>query len=292
MKNSPERTDTDAYAPVVTHLLRALWREVRDDHARIIAAGLAYYAVFGLLPAVAAAAALWGVVGDTGALRATLQDTGGVVPPAIVDLLQPFLTSVPRGFGGGLALALNLLLVVWTAFRAAGALLTALNVVYDVEETRGRLRRSLVALAVGVAGILALFTAAALLAAAPLAAGWLRGGIALPWLWLRWPGLVVLFAAMLALLFRLGPNRGASPAGPLCWGVLGATGLVLMASAGISLYVANLANFGRLYGSLGSFAVALLWLYACALAVLVGAEIDASLTSRGGGTVRSPRDRR
>ena len=164
------------------------------------------------------------MIGDTGALRAALQDTGGVMPPAIIDLLEPFLTSVPRGFGGGLALAINLLLVVWTAFRAAGALLTAINVVYDVEETRGRLSRSIVALIVGMAGILALFVAAALLTAAPLAAAWLRGGIALPWLWLRWPVLVVLFAAMLALLFRFGPNRVKSPGAPLWWGVLSATG--------------------------------------------------------------------
>ena len=59
-----------------------------------------------------------------------------------------------------------------------------------------------------------------------------------------------------------------------------ATLLCLAASAGISLYVANLANFGRLYGSLGSTAVLLPWLYANALALLIGAEVDNVLSER------------
>ena len=54
MTNPLHRTDMRAGAPMLTHLLRALWREVRDDHARVIAAGLAYYAVLGLLPAAVA----------------------------------------------------------------------------------------------------------------------------------------------------------------------------------------------------------------------------------------------
>lgn len=264
----------------LSHILRTLWREVFSDHAMIIAAGLAYYALFGLLPALAAAAALWGVFGDTGALQSALQHSGGLLPPAMVHLLEPFLTSVPQGFGGGVALLLNVLLVVWTAFRAAGGLLTALNVVYDVDEKRGRLRRSLVALAVGSGGIALLFVAIALLALAPLAAGWLHGETTLWLLWLRWPTLVLLFATALALLFRFAADRGSSLALPLCWGVVAGTLLCLLASAGISLYVGSLANFGRLYGSLGSIAVALLWLYACAMALLIGAEIDAVLTSR------------
>jgi uncharacterized BrkB/YihY/UPF0761 family membrane protein len=82
----------------------------------------------------------------------------------------------------------------------------------------------------------------------------------------------------LGLLFRYAPGRDR-----LCWGCIiraaaAATALWISASAGVSLYVAHVASFGRFYGSLGSVAVVLLWFYASALAVLAGAEIDAALT--------------
>ena len=238
----------------------------------MVAAGLAYYAIFGLLPALAAAAALWGQFGDIGELKQGLQHSGSMLPAATVQLLDEFLTSVPRGFGGGIALLVNLVFVLWVAFRAAGGLLTALNIVYDQEETRSRTRRAAVALAVGTAGIAMLFVVIGLLALAPLLASWLQMETALRLLWLRWPVMITIFAAGLALLFRYAPNRTPSHLLPLCWGTAAATLLCLAASAGISLYVGHLANFGRLYGSLGSIAVVLLWLYANALAVLIGAE--------------------
>ncbi len=264
----------------LAHILRTLWQEIFNDHATVIAAGLAYYAIFGLLPGLAGAAALWGLFSDTDALQSVLQDSGNVMPSAAAGLLKPFITSVPRGFGGGLALLLNVLLVVWTAFRAAGGLLTGLNIVYDVEERPSRAQRAGVALAIGIGGIMAMFMAVALLALAPLAAASLHSAFAPLLMLLRWPVLVSMFAAMLALLFRYAPNRPSVRMAPLCWGVASATVLCLLSSAGISLYVGHFANYGRLYGALGGIAVVLLWLYVCSLALLVGAEIDAVLTSR------------
>ena len=273
-------TETRAQGAVRHWLLRTLWQEIFSDHAMMVAAGLAYYAIFGLLPALAAAAALWGQVGDMGALKQGLQHSGSMLPAATVQLLDEFLTSVPRGFGGGIALLVNLVFVLWVAFRAAGGLLTALNIVYDQEETRSRTRRATVALTVGIAGIAMLFVVIGLLALAPLLASWLQMETALRLLWLRWPVMIAIFASGLALLFRYAPNRTPSHLLPLCWGTAVATLLCLSASAGISLYVAHLANFGRLYGSLGSIAVVLLWLYANALALLVGAEVDNVLSER------------
>ncbi len=258
------------------HVLRAVWREMASDHVTMVAAGLAYYGIFGLLPAVAAAAALWGLFGDPRLLQSLLQGSD-VMPAETVRLLHQFLTSVPQGFGGGVAFAFSLLLVLWTAFRAAGGLLMALNIVYDLTETRSAAGRAVMSLAMGGIGIALLFASLALLALAPLAASWLQGAVALPLLWLRWPVMLLLFAAALALLFRFAPNRSDVHLPSLLCGTVAGTVLSLAASAGISLYVAHAGNFGRLYGSLGGVAVVLLWFYAVALALLVGAEVDATL---------------
>ncbi len=135
----------------LVHILRALWWEIFSDHATVTAAGLA------TTQSSVCCRALPGPW-RYGASSATTARR----------LIEPFVTGVPPGFGGGIALLLNVLLVVWTAFRAASGLLTALNIVYDRKKGRSRLRRAGVALAVGVGGITVLFVAVALLAIMPL----------------------------------------------------------------------------------------------------------------------------
>lgn len=266
---------------------RTVWREVFTDHASMLAAGLAYHAVFGLLPALAAAVALWGLFGDAGVLRRLLRGQDSLLPDGAAAVLDGFLTAVPHGFGGGLSLLMSLLVVVWTASRAARGLIGALNIVYDVPESRGLLGRLGVSLGIALGGIALLFAAVALLALAPLAAGWLRAELSVRLLWLRWPALIALFVAALALLFRYGPNRARCPALPLLCGTAAGTVLCMAASCGIALYAANVARLGQVYGSLGGVAAALLWLYGIAFALLVGAQVDAVLTARRDGGART-----
>lgn len=261
----------------------ALLKEIAGDHVMMVAAGLAFYGVFGLLPATAGAAALWGRLGDLDALRRSAESGAGVLPQAVVQPLEQFVTSVPQGFGGGLGLAVNLALVVWTSYRAAGGLLTALNIVYDVAETRGRLHRSVVALMVGLCGIALLFAALALSAVPPLLAPNLPQTVAWALLWMRWPAMGLVFALGLLVLFRYAPARDAAPWRPVAWGAVCAAVLWIATSVGVSLYVDHVGSFGRLYGSLGSVAVILVWFYASALAILAGAEIDSILAAPAAG---------
>lgn len=271
----------------VRQLLRRLWSEIFNDHASVVAAGLAYYGLLGLLPAMAAAASMWDLFGDPGPVQQASLSSGGLLPAEASQVIRQFTTSIPQGFGGGIALVLNLLMVAWIATRAAGGLLTALNIVYDVEETRDTWRRALVALAVGIGSILLLFLSIGFLALVPLAAAVMPDAMS-DLLALRWPVMVAAFAAALGTLFRYAPNRGDAHWPSLCWGLSTATLLCLAASAGIALYVDHIGSYGRLYGSLGSVAVVLLWFYATAFAMLIGAEVDATLSERArGGTGRS-----
>jgi membrane protein len=283
-----ERSDDQrGHGSVLLEVVRAVLEEIPSDHVLMVAAGLAYHAVFGLLPALAAAAALWGRLGGFGALKRSMESSQGLLPPGAVQLLGQFVTGVPEGFGTGGALLLNLGIVVLTSQRAASGLLTALNIAYDVAERRGRLRRAAVTVVIGLCGIALLFAALALMALPPWLAPHLPSPIVEGLLWLRWPALALAFTLGLGLLFRYAPSRDR-----LCWGCIiraaaAATALWIVASAGVSLYAAHVASFGRFYGSLGSVAVVLLWFYASALAVLAGAEIDAALTARAHGRPRS-----
>lgn len=263
----------------VPQVLRALWRKTLGDHTLMVAAGLSYYALFGLLPALAAAA-IWGWFGDLGALKQALPSNGDLLPKPAVALLDEFITSVPTGFGAGVALLFNLLLVILTAYQAASGLLATLHIVYEVREGRNPLRRALVALGIGVSGIVILFLVLAGLALLPLMR---QSGSGAPFIWLRWPVMVAVLVASFHLLFRHAPNRAKAQAGPLAWGTLVATTLCILSAAGVTFYVRHLGHFGRLYGSLGSIAILLVWLYATSLSLLVGAQVDAVLTARCNG---------
>ncbi len=81
-------------------------------------------------------------------------------------------------------------------------------------------------------------------------------------------------------LFSYGPNHAWRRWRWINWGAFSATVLWSIASIGVSFYTAHIASFGRMYGSLGAVAVVLLWFYVSALAILAGAEIDATLAAR------------
>ena len=259
---------------------RALWNEILSDHVMMTAAGLGFYAVFGLLPALAAAAAIWGQVAGFGSLSQSIGSGNDVLPHDLVNVLRQFVTSVPEGFGGGLGLALNLALVVVTSYRAAGGLLTALNIVYDVQESRGRVRRGVAALLVGVCGIVSLFATLALMALPLLLAPYVGNAAAIWLVWLRWPALALTSILGLSLIFRYAPSRGVARWRWIVAAAATATALWVAASLGVSLYAAHIASLGRFYGSLASVAVVLLWFYASAVAILAGAEIDGVLSAR------------
>lgn len=271
------------HRPVLLDVLQALREETLSDHVLMVAAGLAFYAAFGLLPALAAAAALWGQVEGFDALKHLMESGNGLLPQGSIQVLQQFVTSVPEQFGGGVGLLVNLALVVWTSYRAASGLLTALNIVYDVTEKRGWLRRAAVALAIGTCGIALLFAALAIALLPLLLTHRLPPQLVTGLRWLRWLALAVVFALSLSLLFRYAPSRDQPRWRWIGCGALAAALLWIAASAGVSFYVARVASFGRLYGSLGSIAVILLWFYASALAILAGAEIDAILAAQAQG---------
>jgi membrane protein len=260
---------------------RQPWREflaeVFSDHTQTAAPAQAYHAMFGILPALAAAAALWGMVADLEALRGPVEEGAErlLADDDAVALLVEFVTAVPQGFGLGIGLALNLVVVLWAAQRAASGLLTALNIVYDEAERRSWLWREAVAVAIALAALALLILSLALIALPPLLAGRVGGWLPEAVGFLRWPALVLLFALGIGALYTYAPSRRRPQRLWASWGTLAATLLWLLASAGLSLYVSHARGFGVFYGSLGGAVVLMLWFYLTALAVLAGAEVNA-----------------
>ena len=255
--------------------------ELARDNTSLTAAGVAFYALLAIVPALAALVAIYGLVADPAQVEQQIDAMAGVVPSAVQDVLGSQLRRLSQQSAGSLSLAMAAGLVVSlvSAMKGVKALITSMNIAYDEEEQRGFLRLNAVALGLTVAGIVIGVLVLALVAVLPAVLGvvglqgWTETLISL----VRWP--VLLGVALLALmaLYRYGPSRDRPRWSWVTPGALAGTVIWVLGSALFSIYVSNFGSYNETYGSLGVVVILLLWLWVSAYCVLLGAELNAEL---------------
>ncbi len=255
------------------------WAESKLDQVPLLAAGVAFYSFLSLFPAMIAAVTIYGLVADprtvarqADALAAALPDDAA----SIIRTQMEAITSQPQQ-SLGLGLLFALALALWSASGGVGNMVSAINVAYDEEETRGFVKRKLLSLGFTFGAILFAAVAILLIAVAPpLLDAFFPSG-AIYWLLqvVRWVGLVIAVVVALAILYRFAPDRAQPQFSWVSVGAAVATVIWLLASLGFSLYVDNFGSYGKTYGALAGVAVLMLWLWITAFIVLLGAEINA-----------------
>ena len=203
----------------------------------MVAAGLAFFGMFSLFPAIAVTGLLFQALVDPDALETEVLEEAGFFPDETPVLLVEFLTVVPPTLLAGLGLSLNLLVVLYTVQRAASGMITALNIVYEADERRGRLRREVVALSIAGGAMVLLFVSLFFLVLLPLVVR-LGGLEALEGLVpLRWPIIVALFFAAFALLYRFAACRDVVEWRAILTGAAFTTAVWTVSSALFTLYI-------------------------------------------------------
>ena len=268
---------------------RAGWRDIAlrtkaelgDDHVSMVAAGVAFYALLAIFPAIAAIISIWGLVFDPQQIEQQINAVAGALPQQAAALLKDQARRLASSAGGALSLGAigGLVLTLYSASKGLKALIEGLNIIYDEEEERGFLRLNLVALGLTLAVIVVMIVALGLIAAAPPVLGALGLGATAQALiaWLRWPLLFVVALAILAVLYRYAPNRDEARWRWVSWGAVIATALWVPGSVAFSLYVRNFASYHATYGSLGAVIILLLWFWLSAYIVLLGAELNSEM---------------
>jgi membrane protein len=261
-----------------------LWRvkdEMAKDNLSLVAAGVAFYALLAIFPAIAAVVSIYGLVVDPQTASDQLAAMSQMLPEQARGIIEEQLTSVASGAPTALGVGaiVGLLLTLWSANKGTQSLITALNIVYDEEEQRGFVRLTLISLGLTLGIILFLILCLAAIAAMPV----LLGNLGLPEdvrrlaSWLRWPILGIAFVIALAVLYRFAPSRDEPRWRWVSWGAVVATVLWLVGSALFSWYVSNFGSYNETYGSIGAVAVLMMWLWLSALIVLLGAELNAEM---------------
>ena len=261
------------------NVLIATWREFNEDQITMVAAGVTFYTLLAIFPALAAFVSLYGLFSDVRDVPQHLRIAEFVLPADAIGFIGREMLRLAEAQKGGLSLAfaLGLATSLWSANGAVKALMSGLNAAYEAKETRSFLRQTAISF-VFTGGLIAFgLVATTAISAGPVVNARLGPDAAQLFNLMVYPALVAALVIALALLYRYGPNRGREDIHWFSWGALAATGLWLIVSAVFSLYVGNFAHYDRMYGSFGAVVGFIMWLYLSNMIVLLGAELNAEL---------------
>src|SRR5215470_3843240 len=265
-------------------LKEALWRtseDINKKHTLQMAAALSYYFVMSLFPALILFSAILAYLPVRDLLNQTFVLMGGFIPKDTINLVEKVLAGVVSPYRSTF-LSFGILATLWTASGGFSAMIEALNIAYEVEETRPFWKTR--PLAVGLTAVIGvlLLIALGVMIAGPNFGGWLAGRMHLSWLFAAiWPFLHWTIAVGFAVLsvewlYFLAPNvkqrfKGTLPGAVLsvaCW---------LLLTYLLGLYFRSFANFDKTYGTLGAAVALMVWLYWTGFSVLFGAELNCQI---------------
>ena len=261
-----------------------LWRVyARITECRVIAvaAGVAFYVLLAIFPAIAALIAIYGLFADPGAIASHLDSISSFVPGGAIEVLRDQMSRLAAQGAGtlGLAFIVGLAVSLWSANAGIKALFDALIIVYGEKEKRSFVRLNLISLGLTLAAIVFLLLALGLVAVVPLALKYIGLESATEWIIkvARWPLLFVAVGVALSVLYRYGPSRNEPQWHWVSWGSMFAALVWIAASLLFSWYAENFGSYNKTYGSLGAIIGFMTWIWLSIIVVLAGAAIDAEM---------------
>jgi membrane protein len=267
-------------------VLKRVKTEVKEDNATLLAAGVAFYAMLAIFPAIIAVVTIYGMVADPAQVESQVSEFAKSLPAGADQLLTEQLKSVTSAGRQSLSIGLvvSLLAVLWTASGGVQGLVKGLNLVYDEKESRGFLKLRGLSLLLTLGAILMAVVAIALVAVFPAVVGDLGLGQTgeLAASIARWVVLALLVLSAFAVLYRYAPDRANPRWRWVSGGAMVALVLWLLGSIGFSWYVENFGKYNQTYGALAAVIILLLWLFLSAFVVLLGAEFDAETERQTG----------
>lgn len=256
-----------------------VWSNISRHRVLAIAAGVAFYALLAVFPAIAALVAIYGLFADPSVIRAHLDSLSAVLPSGAISVIGDQINRIAAQGRTtlGLTTLIGLAVSLWSANAGMKALFDALNVVYQEDEKRGFFKLNALSLGFTAAAILlALFAMAGVVAVPPALSlldlsAEIQGWINL----LRWPLLLLCVSLAASVIYRYGPSRNQANWRWLSWGAAFFTAAWLAASLLFSWYTANFGSYNRTYGSLGAVVGFMTWIWITNIVLLIGAEINA-----------------
>jgi membrane protein len=261
---------------------RSVWTKIGKNRVIAVAAGLTFYGLLAIFPAITAIVSVYGLFADPASINTQLRGLAGILPDGAISVIGDQVQRITEqgsatlgfGFIAGLAIAL------WSANSGVKALFDALNVAYEAEETRGLVRLNAISLLFTISAVLLGIVGLSVAVIVPWILDHFFFGLAFVGTLLRWlsaPLAVFIALFMLAVLYRFGPSvkkpawRWVTP------GSLFAVAFLIVASAAFAFYAAHFGSYNKTYGSLGAVIGFMTWLWISFIVVMVGAELNSEV---------------
>ncbi len=263
-------------------ILKRAAKQASADHITSLAAALAYYAFLAIPSGLLVAAGIFGLYAGPDAVSTVIDKLHAVVPEQVTDLINQSLTRLTQKQGTSITLiAVGGVLALWSVSGAMQNVMWALNAAYGLDETRGFVRRRIVAGAMAVFVLIASALVLGLLVLGPHLSRWIgkavgdSAAVEVVWWATQWPILIGGLLLANAVVYHLGPNVEHAKWRFVTFGSLFAVAVWLLASGGFAFFVSQFGSYNKAWGSLSAVVVMLTWLWISSVALLFGAEINA-----------------
>ncbi|MHB2208642.1 YihY/virulence factor BrkB family protein [Methylobacterium sp. CM6257] len=256
------------------------YRDVGENRIMLVSAGVTFFALLAIFPAVAALVSVYGLLADASTINDQLASLQGILPSGALEIVGDQVKRLNENGNAtlGFSLVLGIGLSVWSANGGMKHVFDALNLVYNEREKRNFFVLNLVSLGFTAGALLFLILALGAVVVLPIVLDFVGIGKSAWWLsLLRWPVLLLAVLGGLALLYRYGPSRDAPRWRWATPGSALAAVLWLSASLLFSWYVSNFGSYNKTYGSLGAAIGFMTWIWISTIIVLLGAQVNAEM---------------
>lgn len=267
------------------HVVKA----VIDNDFSGMAAEMGFMLVLGIFPAMLFLLAVFGWMGNKSFINPVLFFLSNVMPMDSMKLIHTVLGEVMIFSKGNLMATVGIIVTLFLTSNAVAVILKGLNKAYKVEETRSFIYTRILSIIMVFVNTLVLFLSINLIVFGKVIVNFLTTYIgishvfAITLLTLRWPLAFFALYFMAFINYYILPDlkgddklkrKSALP------GTLFFCTFWLVGSWGFSLYVNNLHTYNKVYGTIGAFAVLMVWLYYTSILILIGGEINSQFYNK------------
>ena len=287
----PERSEPRLENPGLLDLSFRDWRaifvravkEFLEDNGTMLASALAYSTFFAIPSVLLVVVGVFTLVVGPETISSLMAHFSHVMPGQATSLLGGSLHRLDQHPSAGITMTIvGFVLAIWSTTGAMTSFMSAVNLAYGRKDRRSFPLKRLVAVGMVAAIGVAFLLVATLLIFGPgleqlvaSHAGPLSGPIGWIWWVAEWPILLVGLMAAFSTVLYLGPDVDHPHWRFITPGSVLATVVWLAASGAFAVYTSSFGSYNKTWGSLAAVIVMLTWLWLAAIALLLGAELNA-----------------
>ena len=275
--------------PKIIRYPKHIFKAVIDNDFSGMAAEMGFMLVLGIFPSMLFLMAIFGWMGNKSFINPVLMFLSNVMPADSMNLIRTVLREVMIFSKGGLMATIGIIVTLFLTSNAVAVILKGLNRAYKVEETRSFIYTRLLSVIMVFVNALMLFLSINLIVFGKVIITFLTTYVgishafAITLLTLRWPVAFLALYIMALINYYILPDlkgdeklkRKSVLPGTLFFCILW-----LLGSWGFSIYVNNLHTYNRVYGTIGAFAMLMMWLYYTSILLLIGGEINSQVYNK------------